>query len=289
MSMSNGRIRTWIDGAWHDGNVPVMGAADHGLWQGTVVFDGARAFDGVAPDLDLHCARANRSALALELSPTHSDGDIAALAREGIEFFGPDAQVYIRPMYWSRSGGPSLIVANPASTVFCLCLEELAMPDAARVEAGISVGLTTFRRPMQSMMPTDAKAGCLYPNNARMIREAQARGFNNALTLDGLGNVAELATSNVFIVKDGVAATPIPNGTFLNGITRQRVIKLLRGAGVEVHETVMTVRDVEAADEIFATGNAMKVIPVTNYEGRALPFGPVSRMARELYWSYAHS
>jgi branched-chain amino acid aminotransferase len=195
----------------------------------------------------------------------------------------------VRPMYWSRSGGPSLIMADPATTVFCLCIEELPMPDPARVETGISVGLSTFRRPLQSMMPTEAKAGCLYPNNARMIREAQARGFGNALALDGLGNVAELATSNVFIVRDGVVSTPIANGTFLSGITRQRVIKLLREAGTEVNETVLTVADVEAADEIFSTGNAMKVMPVTNYEGRALPYGPVTRKARELYWSFAHA
>lgn len=288
MSMSNGRIRTWFDGAWHDGNVPVAGAADHGLWQGTVVFDGARAFEGVAPDLDLHCARANRSALALGLAPTLADGDVAALAREGIASFGAEAQLYVRPMYWSRSGGPTLIMADPATTVFCLCIEELPMPDAAKVEAGMSVGLSAFRRPLQSMMPTEAKAGCLYPNNARMIREVQARGFGNALALDGLGNVAEFATSNIFVVKDGVAATPIPNGTFLNGITRQRIIKLLRAAGTDVRETVLTLKDVEQADEVFSTGNAMKVMPVTNYEGRDLPFGPVARQARQLYWDFAH-
>jgi branched-chain amino acid aminotransferase len=289
MSMSNGRIRTWFNGVWHEGNTPVVGAADHGLWQGTVVFDGARAFDGVAPDLDLHCARVNKSARALGLEPTLAKKDLLALARDGIADFGLKAELYVRPMYWSRSGGPSLIMADPATTVFCLCIEELPMPDPARVETGISVGLSTFRRPLQSMMPTEAKAGCLYPNNARMIREVQARGFGNALALDGLGNVAELATSNVFIVRDGVVSTPIANGTFLSGITRQRVIKLLREAGTEVNETVLTVADVEAADEIFSTGNAMKVMPVTNYEGRALPYGPVTRKARELYWSFAHA
>jgi branched-chain amino acid aminotransferase len=152
----------------------------------------------------------------------------------------------------------------------------------------MSVGLSAFRRPLQSMMPTEAKAGCLYPNNARMIREVQARGFGNALALDGLGNVAEFATSNIFVVKDGVAATPIPNGTFLNGITRQRIIKLLRAAGTDVRETVLTLKDVEQADEVFSTGNAMKVMPVTNYEGRDLPFGPVARQARQLYWDFAH-
>jgi branched-chain amino acid aminotransferase len=288
MTMSDGPIRTYFDGDWHDGNLPVAGAADHGLWQGTVVFDGARAFEDVAPDLDLHCARANRSALALGLEPTHSDGEVSEIAREGIAKFGLGAQLYIRPMYWSRSGGPSLVMADPETTVFCMCIEALPLPAADRIEGGISVGVSTFRRPLQSMMPTEAKAACLYPNNGRMLREARGRGFDNALALDGLGNVAELATSNVFIVRGGAVATPVPNGTFLAGITRQRIISLLRAAGTEVSETVLTLADIHAADEIFSTGNALKVMPVTNFEGRALPFGPVARLARQLYWDFAH-
>jgi branched-chain amino acid aminotransferase len=288
MTMNDGPIRTYFNGAWHEGNLPVAGAADHGLWQGTVVFDGARAFEGVVPDLDLHCARANRSALALGLEPTLSDGAMVEIAREGIAAFGPGAALYVRPMYWSRSGGPSLVMADPETTVFCMCIETLPLPDAARIEAGISVGVTSFRRPLQTMMPTEAKAACLYPNNGRMLRETKARGFDNALALDGLGNVAELATSNVFIVRGGVAATPIPNGTFLDGITRQRIIGLLRAQGVEVVETVLSLADMHGADEIFSTGNALKVMPVTNFEGRALPFGPVARRAREAYWAFAH-
>ena len=84
-----------------------------------------------------------------------------------------------------------------------------------------------------------------------------------------LGNIAELANSNVFMAKDGVVYTPIPNGTFLAGITRQRVIKLLRDAGVPVVETVLRYADFEAADEIFSTGNASKVLPITRID-RAL-------------------
>ena len=138
------------------------------------------------------------------------------------------------------------------------------------------------------MMPTDAKAACLYPNNARMLREAREKGFDNALVLDAMDNVAELATSNLFIVRDGVALTPIPNGTFLDGITRQRVIGLLRGAGVEVREAVLTVDDVRGEDEVFSTGNALKVMPVTRFDDVTYPIGPVARQARELYWDFAH-
>ncbi|WP_072747217.1 branched-chain amino acid aminotransferase [Oceanicella actignis] len=282
--MAGGETWTWFDGAWTRGAPMVASAADHGLWLGSCVFDGARAFEGVAPDLELHCARLNASARAMGLNPPLSDERIAQLCREGLSRFSPGAAVYIRPMCWARDGGAALIAPDPDSAAFCLCLEELPMAPFK----GFSITLTRYRRPLPSMATTDAKAACLYPNNARMVREARARGFDNALALDALDNVAELATSNVFIVRDGVAMTPIPNGTFLNGITRQRVIGLLRDDGIEVRETVLTVEDVRAADEVFSTGNAHKVMPVTRFDDREYPVGPVTRRARELYWDFAH-
>jgi branched-chain amino acid aminotransferase len=104
-----------------------------------------------------------------------------------------------------------------------------------------------------------------------------------------LGNVAELATSNVFIAKGGIVSTPIPNGAFLAGITRQRVIGLLREANVTVIEKILTYAELELADEIFSTGNYSKVVPVTRIDGQFLQPGPIYAKARELYWSFAHS
>ena len=106
---------------------------------------------------------------------------------------------------------------------------------------------------------------------------------------DMLGNVAELATANIFMVKDGVAHTPAPNSTFLAGITRARVIALLRDSGITVVETTLRPSDFETADEIFSTGNYTKVSPITRLDGRDLQPGPVYRRARELYWEYAHA
>jgi len=158
-----------------------------------------------------------------------------------------------------------------------------------RTPKGFSVTLSPFRRPTIETMPVDAKAGCLYPNNSRSLFEAQVRGFDNAIVCDMLGNVAELATSNIFMAKEGVVFTPVVNGTFLAGITRQRVIALLRKSGITVIEKTLTYADFEAADEIFATGNYSKVVPVTRISDRALPFGPLYAKARELYWAFAHS
>ncbi|MEM7744497.1 MAG: branched-chain amino acid aminotransferase [Pseudomonadota bacterium] len=284
--MTVGRtIWTWFKGTWHQGNYPILGAADHGAWLGTMVFDGARAFEGVVPDLDLHCARSNASARTMGLNPVMSDAEITEIAREGVSKFPSGTGLYIRPMMWSREGSASMVLADPDSTEIAVCLEERPMPEVK----GISITTTSYTRPMHSMAPTDAKAGCLYPNNARMLREAIGKGFDNTITLDPLGNVAETATSNIWMVRDGVALTPVPNGTFLNGITRQRVLKLLKDNGIETHETTLTLEDFRQADEIFTTGNALKVVPVTRFDDREYDFGPVATRARDLYWEFAHA
>ncbi|OQM75228.1 branched-chain amino acid aminotransferase [Manganibacter manganicus] len=276
---------TFVDGDWHEGNVAVVGPRSHVMWLGSSVFDGARWFEGVAPDLDLHAARVNQSAIALGLKPTASPEEIVGLTLDGLKKFDGQTPVYIRPMYWAEHGGYMGVPADPASTRFCLCLYESPMDPPS----GFSVSVSPFRRPTLETMPTNAKAGCLYPNNARAIMEARLRGFDNALVLDMLGNVAETGASNVFIVKDGHVFTPAANGTFLSGITRARTIALLDDYGFRTTEKALTVRDFLEADEIFSTGNHSKIVPVTRIEERELQAGPVARKARELYWEWAHS
>ncbi len=279
-------IRTWFEGRWHDGDVPVMRAADHGAWLGSGVFDGARAVDGLVPDLAAHCARANRSATAMGLNPTVSTDKMVAITHEGLAAYPRQTAVYIRPMYWARTGDVTAIVPDADDVAFCLCLEAIPMPSP---DAPATLTTTRFRRPVIEDAVVGAKAGCLYPNNARMIAEARSRGFTNALVADAMGNVAESATSNVFIVRDGAVLTPIPNGTFLAGITRARTIANLAADGLPVTQTVLTFDDVREADEVFLTGNMAKVTPVTAFDDRHYQVGPVARRARDLYWEWARA
>lgn len=279
-------IRTYFEGTWHDGDVPIMRAADHGAWLGSGVFDGARYFDGVAPDLEAHCARVNRSAKALMLTPTVSTEDMVAIAWEGLKSFDWNAAVYIRPMYWGIDGDITAIVPEDDKTGFALCLEQIPM---ARADMTARLTRTRFRRPVLEDAVVDAKAGCLYPNNARMLVEARSKGFTNALVADALGNVAETATANIFMVKDGEVFTPIANGTFLAGITRARHMTNLAREGMEVRETVLTFRDFEEADEVFMSGNMSKVTPVIEFDGVNYQVGPVTRRVREMYWDWALS
>lgn len=277
---------TWIDGTWHEGNPPMMGPRSHAAWLGSSVFDGARFFEGVMPDLDLHCQRVNDSAVALGLKPTMQVGEMMELCSDAAAKFSPDKQLYIKPMYWAEADGPGVIAGDPDSTRFCMCVFDAPMSGKGAVN---SITLSSFRRPTMECMPVNAKAGCLYPNNARAMVEAKGKGFDNAVVCDMLGNVAELTSANIFMAKAGEVHTPVPNGTFLNGITRQRVIKLLRDAGYNVHERTLGYDDFLEADEIFSTGNYNKVVPVNRIETRDLQPGPIASKARELYWEFSHA
>ncbi|PVA10090.1 branched-chain amino acid aminotransferase [Pelagivirga sediminicola] len=279
-------IRTYFEGRWHEGSVPLMRSADHGMWLGSAVFDGARLAHGLVPDLDLHCARINASARALMLEPTVDAGDMVQIIRDGLRAYAPGAAVYIRPMYWGQDTGYMAIVPNAASTGFAICLEEIPMPSA---DASTTLTRTRFRRPVMADAVVNAKAACLYPNNARMLAEARAKGFGNALCADALGNVAESGTANAFLVKDGEVFTPVPNGTFLAGITRGRHIMNMRAAGMTVHETVLSFDDFHDADEVFLTGNMAKVTPVTAFDETTYEVGPVTKRVREMYWDWAAS
>ena len=276
---------TFFDGQWHDGNVPLWGARTHAIWLGSSVFDGARVFENVAPDLDLHCARVNASAKAMALNAGVSADEWIGLVHDGMKKFAPGTTLYVRPMYWAERAGPLALPPDPESTRFALTLYEAPM----RTPDGFSITLSPYRRPTPDSAPLDAKAGCLYPNNARAMLEAKSRGFGNCVVCDAVGNVAELANSNLFMAKDGIVYTPIANGTFLAGITRRRVIGLLRDAGTPVIETVLRYSDLQNADELFSTGNASKVLPITKIDDRSLQPGPIYRKARELYWQFAHS
>jgi branched-chain amino acid aminotransferase len=285
--MATGKtIRTYFNGEWHDGDAMIMRAADHGAWLGSSVFDGARYVQGLAPDLHAHCARVNRSAEALMLRPTVTAEDMVQIVHDGLKSYPKDAAVYIRPMYWGIHGDITAIVPQQDETGFAICLEEIPMaPDSASA----TLGRTRFRRPLLEDAVVNAKAGCLYPNNARMLVDVRSRGFTNALVADAIGNVAETATANIFMVRDGVVLTPVPNGTFLSGITRARHITNLRADGVDVRESVLSFQDFEEADEVFMSGNMNKVTAVTGFEDKSYQVGPVTRRVRELYWDWARS
>jgi len=271
---------SFIDGAWQEGNPKILGPRTHAMWMSSVVFDGARYFNSVAPDLDRHMARCVRSAELLGLKPTMAAEEIERLAIDGIGKFNADSQLYINPFFYADDG---FVMPDPDSTRFVLSIYEAPLPPPD----GFSACKSSFRRPARDMAPTEAKASCLYPNVGRAVVEANQKGYTTCVVMDPSGNVAEFAYTNLFMAKDGQVHTPAINGTFLNGITRQRIIALLRDVGVDVIERAIGFGELLDADEVFATGNYAKLQPCTKLEQRDMQEGPFYRQARKLYMDFA--
>jgi len=270
---------TYFNGGWSEGNTPLFGAMDHSVWLGSSVFDGARAIRGRLPDLRLHLQRVINSAERVGLVCPLTVDEMEQLVIDGVAKFPPDAELYVRPLVFGTDG---LLV--PTRSAFALTLFDAPMPKFH----GFSACLTALRRPDPSMAPTDAKASALYANSSKVIREAQQRGFDTAVVCDSLGNVAEFASANLFLVTpEGKVGTPVANGTFLSGITRARVIALLAQEGIVVEERTVRPEELETAVEIFNTGNYGKVSPCTRYENRPLAIGPIAALAHARYMAFA--
>jgi branched-chain amino acid aminotransferase len=271
---------TYFNDSWHEGNAPLVGAMDHSVWLGSTIFDGARAIRGHLPDLRLHLQRAVESSARLGLRCPYTVDAMERLVRDGVARFSADAELYIRILVFGTDG---LLIPVAEKSGFALTLFDAALPPLT----GFSACLSPYRRPDPSMAPTDSKASALYANTTRALREAQSRGFDNAVVRDSQGNVAEFSTANLFLVTPkGDLVTPVGNGSFLCGITRARVIALLGEAGIKVGQRTVRPEELDTAMEIFNTGNYGKVVPCTRYGERELAVGPFATLARERYMAF---
>lgn len=277
------QLKTWtfFDGEWLEGNPKFIGPLSHGSWMGSPVFDGARIFDGYAPDLMLHCERVVKSAEAMLMKSPVSAEKIYELTKTGAKKFGSE-DLYVRPLIWAEES-MGLLRCNPDSAKFCLSVIEMPLPD----DSGLSACISSFKKPDASSAPTDAKAACLYPNGARAMQEAISRGFQHAIMLDQNLKVAEFASANLFIVKDEVILTPKATGCFLAGITRSRVITLAKENGLKVVETDIEVDDVLNADEVFSTGNYSKLSYFNKIENKRMERGEIYKQLREIYFEFS--
>lgn len=272
---------TFFEGKWFEGNPKFIGPLSHGSWMGSPVFDGARIFNGSAPDLMAHCERIIKSAEAMLMKSPVSANTIYELTKIGAKKF-ENKDLYVRPLIWAEES-MGLLRCNPESAKFCLSIIEMPLPD----DNGLTACISSYKKPDVSSAPTDAKAACLYPNGARAMQEAVSRGFQHAIMLDQKSNIAEFASSNLFLVKNNLVLTPEDTGCFLAGITRSRVIQLAKENGLEVQEAVIKVDDVMEADEVFSTGNYSKLSYFNKVEDKKFKKGPIYEYLRELYFEFS--
>ena len=250
----------WLDGQfvpWREAKVHVL---THGLHYGSAVFEGARMYGGEIFELTAHTERLFKSAeyLDFEIPFTVAEIDQACketCARNGLE------DAYLRPIAWR---GSEMIGVSAQNTTIHVAIAVWDWPSYFKPEErarGIRMCWAKYKRPSPETEPVHAKASGLYMICTISKHAAEKDGYTDAMMLDYRGYVAESTGSNVFFVKDGLIHTPLAD-CFLNGITRQSLIKLARSQGFEVVERHIRPEELSTFTECFVTGTAAEVTPV---------------------------
>nr|CAA9284612.1 Branched-chain amino acid aminotransferase [uncultured Armatimonadetes bacterium] len=255
---------------------------DHGYLYGDGVFEGVRVYGGRAFRLDPHLERLLFSARALAF---HTEGltldSVRAAVLETCRR-NDHAQGYIR-ITLSRGTGlgldPSHIDTKPRLVI---STQQLALYKPELYEKGLTMVTCATRVPSPDAIDPRIKCTGKYINNILAKMEANRVGAGEGLMLNAQGYVAEATGDNLFVVKDGLIATPPPSAGCLKGITRQAAMDLAGEAGIPVREENLTLYDVYTADECFLTGTAAEIIPAVSLDDRVIGSGAPGPVTRRL-------
>ena len=271
----------WFDGKivpWRDAKIHVL---THGLHYASSVFEGMRAYGGEVFELTWHNERLAASGAMLGFTLPYSTAELDAACRAVVAANGfPDA--YVRPVAWRGSEQMGVSAQQSKIHVAIASWEWPSYFSPELRDKGIKLTFSKWKRPSPETEPVHAKAAGLYMICTLSKHAAEAEGWNDALMLDYRGQLAECTGANIFIAKDGIIHTPKPD-CFLNGITRQTVIKLARARGYTVVERAMWPEELATADEVFITGSAAEVTAIGQIADHHYQVGPITRFLREDY------
>lgn len=279
--------KIWMDGKivpWREAKIHVL---THGLHYASSVFEGERAYGGQIFLEQAHSERLIRSAELIDMKMTLTPDEINAAKREILEANGL-TDAYLRPVAWRGSEQMGISAQATETHVAIACWEWPSYFSPEMREKGISLQTAKWRAPMPNTATTASKAAGLYATHTMSKHAAEAAGFTDALMLDYRGLVAECTGANFFMVVDGAIKTPVPD-CFLNGLTRQTIIKLARNMGYDVIETQIKPEELAEAQEIFITGTAAEVTAVGKIDDHSYTVGPVTRALRDAYESLVRS
>ena len=278
----------WMNGklvAWDDAQVHITA---HGLHYGTGVFEGMRAYDTADGPaifrLDAHMHRMVASADAYEMTLPYS---VEALSEASVEVVRANGlkNAYLRPIAFYDAH--TFHVAPKASPV---SVAIIAVPGRAYIPGGLEKGakvmLSSIRRIDGSTLPPWVKASGHYTNSVRALQQAQKAGFEDAILMNTKGDVAEGSGANLFIVKDGRVITNDRDASIVMGITRDSVVTIARDLGYPVDIRPMVVGDLRGADELFFSGTAVEVTPITQLDDRTLGDGKPGKITKHIQQTY---
>jgi branched-chain amino acid aminotransferase len=279
-------VKVWIDGALFDERDARVSVFDRGFLYGDSVYEVLRTSGGRPVELDPHLVRLAASANGLMLGVPAAD-TLRGAIENTLAAAGND-ESYVRIVLTRGAGEIGLDVELATDPVTIVIVRPLAQPPAELYRTGAGLQIVGVQRTSPQAIDPAVKSGN-YLNSILALAEARRAGAYEALMCDAHGRVAEGSSSNVFAVRGGVATTPAPEVGLLRGITRERIIELARGAGIEVREGTVLPDDVRSADEVFITSSIRGVLPISHVDGArvgdACP-GPVTRALMECYAGY---
>jgi branched-chain amino acid aminotransferase len=271
----------WMDGIlvpWRDAKVHIL---THALHYGSSVFEGERAYGGKIFESKRHSERLIQSANYLDMPLPYSVEQIEDAKQEILDN-NKEKDLYVRVIAW-RGSGLDMGVASAKNKVHMSvsAWEWGAYYGDAKMQ-GAKLDISKWKRPSPDTIPSFAKASGLYMICTVSKHEAEAKGCSDALMLDYRGYVAEATGANVFFVHDGVVHTPKPD-CFLNGITRQTVMRMLRERGIETIERHIELNELENFTECWLTGTAAEVTPVGRIGNYSFEVGPITKDIAKSY------
>ncbi len=272
----------WMNGQmkpWRENTVHVL---NHGLHYGSSVFEGERVYNGRIFKLREHSERLINSGRLLDFKVPYSAQELDDVCNEVVKA-NNITDGYVRPVAWRGSEMMAISAQNTSIHVAVACWPwpKYFFPKSGE-DSGLALQTSVWRRPDPRTAPVQSKAAGIYMISTIAKHTADRAGFDDVLLLDYKDRVAESSGSNLFMVKDGKLRTPVPE-CFLNGITRQTIMKIARDMGYEVSETTIMPDELKTADEIFLTGTAAEIAPVGRIDDTAYKIGPITRRLKEAY------
>jgi branched-chain amino acid aminotransferase len=273
--------KIWMDGQlvdWRSANVHVL---THGLHYASSVFEGERAYNGKIFLSREHTERLHFSAKELDFEIPYSVDEIEAAKQAVLEANG-FTDAYVRAVAW-RGAGEDMGVASAKNPVrLAIAAWEWGNYYGDAKMKGAKLDIAKWKRPSPETIPVHAKAAGLYMICTISKHEAEAKGCSDALFMDYRGYVAEATGANIFFVKDGEVHTPLAD-CFLNGLTRQTVLKMLKEKGLTVHERHIMPEELESFEQCWLTGTAAEVTPVGQIGDYTFEVGAITRDIAESY------
>lgn len=273
-----------INGRIVDREHAVVSVFDHGFLYGEGVYEVLRTYDGVPFLFDRHMRRLRASASMLRLDVPISDAEIGARFRDTMTAAGlgtPDQEAYIRILVTRGVGEITYdLAACPEPTIVVIAKPHVDAPASAYAD-GVAVSLVGILRNHPESVSPRIKSNNLL-NNALGSQEAFRRGAFEGVMRNYRGEIAECTTSNIFIVKDGVALTPPLEAGLLAGITREFLFEVAREVGVPMREQVLHDADLLGADEAFLTSTTREIVPIVRVDERAIGAGRPGAITRQL-------